>query len=152
MKCTSLLIFLTFSVTILYAQKIELNTPVLATAGNGLTGETVNISKWRLGEVHLIVLNKENAKIVNERNWNVKAYPNPCEDRLYLQFDIPSTDKIFIQITDLTGRKQLLSSKHVIEPGEVINIRTSNLSSGMYLLQIIPSDEQSARFMKIQKM
>ena len=52
------------------SQEIKLKSSILASAGTNSELRNVNISKWRLGEVHLIVLQKVKFVDSPENNWS----------------------------------------------------------------------------------
>lgn len=151
MRNVILLLFLSFSISVCLAQEIQLNSPLVATAGNNPAMESVNISKWRIGEVHLIVLQKDNLTLAEENDWKVKSYPNPFSTLINLSFDLKEKGEFFIQVTDISGKKQWMNTKRMVLPNEVLELNLSDLASGMYLLTVMPENQQVKRVMKIQK-
>jgi hypothetical protein len=128
-----LLLFL-FSAFIVKGQEIKLNSPIIATAGNNPELSAINISKWRIGEVHLIVLNQEKPKVEIESKWSVSSYPNPFIDLLNLDFKTQEINDFTIQVSDILGKKQYYNLEQTILPNQVINFDLSFLSPAMYLV------------------
>lgn len=151
MKIVLFILMCTFSASILIAQEIQFNSPLVATAGSNESIESVNISKWRIGEVHLIVLQQDNLTLAEENDWKVTTYPNPFSTLINLAFDLKDKGEFFIQVTDISGKKQLVNTKRMVFPKEVLELDLSNLASGMYLLTVMPENQQAKRVMKIQK-
>lgn len=152
MKLLFLFFLLLFFVPGISAQEIQLNAPLMATAGSGTNAESVSISKWRLGEVHLIVLDQREKQDLASTAWKVAAYPNPCTESINVQFYLTESNEMMIQVTDLTGKKQLVSARQLVSPGQTVFLDLSHLASGMYLLSVLPTNEKAAQIMKIQKM
>lgn len=151
MKLLILPLLLLFLGSTLKAQEIKLNAPIMATAGFGTDSESVSISQWRIGEVHLIVLDQKDKHELT-KTWEVSAYPNPFTESINIQFDLSEQNEMLIQVTDLTGKKQLLGTKRLVVPEQVVQLDLSDLASGMYLLSVVPENRKTAQVMKIQKM
>lgn len=147
-----LLLFL-FSAFIVKGQEIKLNAPIIATAGSNLELSAINISKWRIGEVHLIVLNQEKTAgaVEIKTDWNVTSYPNPFKGLLNLDFKIKEKGEFTIQVSDIMGKRQYFDLKNTILPNQVISIDLSFLSPAMYLVSILPKDKSEMRVFKVQK-
>lgn len=151
MKLKVLFLLFVFSAFLLNGQEIKLNSAVVATAGSSPEISTVNISKWRLGEVHLIVLQKDELNELSEINWNVTSYPNPFRQFLNLDFETEETNEFTIQVNDITGKKQWLSESRTITPNQVISLNLTKLTPAMYLVTITPKDKKTQRVIKVQK-
>lgn len=152
MKLLILFFLLLFFAPVVQAQEIKLNSPIMATAGFGSDSESVSISKWRIGEVHLIVLDQKDELENAENFWEVSAYPNPFTESIKIRFDLNKQNEMMIQVTDLTGKKQLLNTKRQVLPDQEVQLNLSDLASGMYLLSVVPENRKTAQVMKIQKM
>ncbi|HAN79709.1 MAG TPA: hypothetical protein DCQ31_19080 [Bacteroidales bacterium] len=73
----------------------------------------------------------------NAGNFSVSVYPNPFTDKLSVNFNVPQSGKVTIEVYDLLGKelytvinKQMPQGEHVVEISEI------TLPSGMYLLKI----------------
>ena len=151
MKRKILFLLFVFSAFLLNGQEIKLNSAVVASAGSSQEMSTVNISKWRLGEVHLIVLQHDELNENPEINWNVTSYPNPLRTVLNLDFKTDETDEFTLQVTDIAGKKQWFSEDKTIAPNQVISIDLAYLTPAMYLVTITPKDKKVQRVIKVQK-
>lgn len=135
----------------LNGQEIKLSSAVVATAGISDELNAVNISKWRLGEVHLIILQQNEFNKTPEQGWNVSSYPNPFQKILNLDFQIDKSDEFTIQVTDITGKKLLMNIDKRVIPTEVIQLDLSYLIPAIYLVTITPKDKQTQRVIKVRK-
>ena len=155
MKFNILLFLIVFSCFSIYGQEIKLNSTTVATAGNNKLKSsnvtTVNISKWRLGEVHLIQLQSNDLVDKDDIDWNVKSYPNPVQQELNLEFQTERIGIFAIQLTDISGKSLLNINKRTVLPNEVVKLDLSHLNSAMYLIHIIPESKTVQRVIKIQK-
>lgn len=151
MKRKILILLFVFSAFLLNGQEIKLKSAVVASAGSSRELSTVNISKWRLGEVHLIVLQQDEFNELSEINWNVTSYPNPFRKVLNLEFKTEETAEFSIQVTDIVGKRQWLSEEKTIIPNQVISLDLANLTPAMYLVTVTPKDKKSQRVIKVQK-
>lgn len=135
------------------AQKVNLNSPVVATAGNeslkSASVSPVNISKWRIGEIYLVTLPDNKQK--DDFETLVNVYPNPCKKDLNIEVKTQVTDIYQLKITDMNGRQIFYETKRTIEPGQTIQIDLSKLNPALYILALIPSNQQSQWMVKIQK-
>ena len=77
-----------------------------------------------------------------EANWNVKMYPNPAQDVLYLQFAATQITDMDVSITDMTGRTVYTNSMNNVQIQQ-LQIQTADLPNGMYILQV---NGQAERF------
>ena len=149
-KLIFLILAITFSPLFLIAQEIYLPPSVLSSAGGNVTDNEINISKWRLGEVYIVTLNTDDEDLAIN-NWQVSVYPNPARKNLHISFQIETTNDFSFEITNLKGKRMLLKKSTTVLPGREITIDVSSLSSGLYLLSIIPSDKEFLQVVKFQK-
>ncbi|MCY1722286.1 T9SS type A sorting domain-containing protein [Prolixibacteraceae bacterium Z1-6] len=151
MKFKIVFILFLFSTFIIYGQEIKLNSSVVGSAGHTVDQNNLNIAKWRLGEVHLILLQQNQLDKTNNYNFTIDTYPNPFTESLNLHFQTEKRDIYSITVTDISGRKQWLNKKQEVLPNQVVKLNLSFLSSGFYLLTIIPEDKSVQHVTKIQK-
>jgi hypothetical protein len=151
MKLKILLFLFLFSCLYTQGQEIKLNAPVLAIAGNEFNPGSVNLSKWRLGEVHLVVLPGDifHGQIVP--GWNVTAYPNPFRKFLSLDFQTEEKDEFTILVTDITGKTIIMKEDRIILPHQEIRFDLSFLTPAIYFVSITSKDKQEQRMIKVQK-
>ena len=77
---------------------------------------------------------------------NVKVYPNPTNDHLFVTFD--NLDSVNIKLTDYTGKVVLKKQNYLINYESYIDL--SFLPSGLYLLSLNFNDKYNSVF-KINK-
>jgi len=78
-------------------------------------------------------------------------YPNPAEAITTIEINATENAGIELTITDLTGRLLLSSNQNIAIGANKININTSNLPTGLYLVNLRDesgNDLQSLRLMK----
>ena len=151
MKRKIMFLLFVFSVFILNGQEIKINSAVVASAGSNPELSTVNISKWRLGEVHLIVLQRDELNELPEINWYVNSYPNPFRQFLNLDFQTDEILEFTIQVTDIAGKKQWFSEEKTILPNQVISLDLADFAPAMYLVTISQKNKKVQRVIKVQK-
>ena len=95
----------------MFAQEVRFPSAVLSAGGNYEYESSIGLSRWRIGQIHVITLPEELSTRVNDeiqdlskQNWIVSVYPNPVEDFLYLEFKLPETKEFLLKITDAAGR------------------------------------------------
>ena len=142
----------------MFAQEVRF-PPAIVSAGGSSNGSTANQSRWRLAPIHVITL-KENLKTKGasvdqaflEQDWNVSIYPNPVEDFLHLEFEIPEEKELFIKITDISGRVVFIQEAQPFVNGSSVELNFSRYIPALYLLQISSPDLKSQKVCRIQKL
>ena len=136
----------------LHGQEIKLNAPMLTNAGSSLEQNGVNLSKWRLGEVHLIVLQNDSPRELVTADWEIKVFPNPFRKALNLDIQTKTENSFSIAVTDLTGRKVWIKKEKKILRHEVVQFDLSFLVPALYLVTITPKDKHVQSVIKVQKL
>jgi hypothetical protein len=80
---------------------------------------------------------------------NIKTYPNPVKDQLYILFNIQSSSKAELRITDATGKT--VRSQHVdaAQNNSAIGVSVANLGKGVYYVVLITDNGvQKTQFVK----
>ena len=131
--------------------EIKINAAIVSSAENNSELSNVNISKWRLGEFHLIVLKKDKIIDSPENSWTIYSYPNPFTTVLNLDFQSSEKNDFTILVTDIQGKRQLHLEQRTVLPKEVIQLHLANLSPALYLVTIIPKDKSFQKVIKVQK-
>jgi len=157
MKSQLIILFFLCSV-MTYGQEIILSSKIVATSGANRNFNTVNISQWKLGEVHQLTFG-ENTVTKSESNittagisgWDVTSYPNPFTDDLNLNFQTDKEMKVAIQVIDLNGKKVFEQNGRPVLNGQVINLQLGNLVTGTYLVSVIPENDKIFKVFKVQK-
>ncbi|MFO7672061.1 MAG: T9SS type A sorting domain-containing protein [Bacteroidales bacterium] len=157
MKKVLLTILVVFIGLPMFAQEVRFPSAIVS-AGGGSNGSSVNLSRWRLGQVHVVTLS-EDVKIKDKSkedlltlDWNVTVYPNPVEDLLYLEFELPESKDLFLRITDVVGRVIFIQEARIFINGSHVELNMSNYLPASYLLQITSSDLLSQKVYCIQKL
>ncbi len=148
-KIFTLCMFL--SCILLHGQEVHLRSAVMTTSGLNESGKSVNISRWRIGQVYQIVMPEAELSQLPARDWDVLFYPNPTLHHVNLQFQTVHSDEFDIQVVDNTGKSVLMTTKRKVLPSEVIPLDLSGFISGVYLISITDKTKQSHKIIKINK-
>ncbi|CAN5450184.1 hypothetical protein BH10BAC1_BH10BAC1_01810 [soil metagenome] len=121
-------------------------------------GELTAIKTWIASRIAWMDINLPgvcnvgiNETILTENNFNV--YPNPFSNSFHLQFYLPQSEKIKIEVTDLLGKRVKFVDEKEFGSGEnnlEITINDGELTKGMYLLSI--SSPQGTLVKKLTKL
>ena len=80
--------------------------------------------------------------ILPERLTVHSAYPNPFNPSTIISFDLPDADMVSLDIFDIAGRQVAsLISEYMIPGSHQINWNPGNLSSGIYLVNLVIGTE-----------
>ena len=135
------------------AQEVHFPPAVLAGGGGGSDGNAINVTKWRLSQVHVIHLNGDISNIdeflINE---NVTVYPNPVKDFLNIKFLIEESLDCKVILTDVLGRIHLVQEQGTILPNQVIKLNLSDFLPAIYLLRIESPEKEILKTFSIQKL
>ena len=84
----------------------------------------------------------EDDDILPERLTVHSAYPNPFNPSTIISFDLPDADMVSLDIFDIAGRQVAsLISEYMIPGSHQINWNPGNLSSGIYLVNLVIGTE-----------
>ena len=72
---------------------------------------------------------------------DIQIFPNPVQDRLNVVCDVPAREVVDVRVIDATGRVAVEANRRCGE--EALDV--SDLSSGLYLLQILTADGSHGR-------
>jgi Secretion system C-terminal sorting domain len=80
---------------------------------------------------------------INEATGTLAAavYPNPASTKLTVTFSYDQRDAYTAHITDLTGRVVMADAGEVMSGDNTIEFNTTNLTNGMYILEVRTSDK-----------
>lgn len=79
-------------------------------------------------------------------------YPNPASERLTVSYDLDTEQKVKITIYDLSGKEVAVLCNHIQQAGNhKVEWQIPELTSGLYLCQIIRNDETEVLKLIIQK-
>ena len=162
MKKLIIIILIVFAGFPMLAQSDVYLPPIVVAAGGSLDGgsdeSTIIISRWRLSKVHVVTLSgdysiEENGLVSDDPDldWNVRLYPNPVSDNLYVEFELPENMEFIIKLSDITGRVLMTQEAKTTLTGDIIKLDMSGFSSALYLLNISTLDEMTSKSYRIQK-
>ena len=160
-------IFLFLSVLLLtglvsFSQEVQFSPVVISSGGSSNSTNSVNFSRWRIGQINVVTLPYENAQkqssvlstnlpIELTTGWSASIYPNPVSDMLKVRFEMESKGEFSFEIFDVTGRKLFSQNARQILPGQIAKLDFTGLTPALYLLKIIPSGEGVQQQFKITK-
>lgn len=78
---------------------------------------------------------KNVAGITDIENNKILIYPNPANDRIYVQFQ-EECNNLSIKLVDLAGNTLLSENKLKIEKGQIKQIDIKNFPNGVYIAVI----------------
>lgn len=83
-----------------------------------------------------------NTGLANQELNNIQAniYPNPANNELFIDANLNSNQSCQITITDITGK--LVQSNNIISDGNAIKLNTTNLTNGLYFVNLIGSNSK----------
>ena len=119
-----------------------LGEPVIGLISNG---ESLGQGFW-LGAAASIVLSTEDFSSLEN---SITVYPNPVRDVVNLAFTDILSEEFVVQVTDISGKTIL--QKVFENNGLTESISVSNLSSGIYFINIQRSEKQQSKTFKIIK-
>jgi ligand-binding sensor domain-containing protein len=92
------------------------------------------------------IVSAENQPLTEDIPINLEAYPNPFNSSTNIVYILPETDKIELSIYDILGRRIKQIFNGVSPKGKhVIQINSSELSSGVYICKLNYKQKISAR-------
>ena len=145
-----------------HSQEVQFAPAVISSGGSSNSGNPVNLSRWRIGQINVVTLPSENgmkqASVISTTlpmdspsGWSASIYPNPVSGVLKVCFDMESKGEFGFEIFDVTGRKLITQNAGQILPGQIAELDLTGLTPAMYLLKIIPSGEGVQQKFKITK-
>ncbi len=81
---------------------------------------------------------------------SLNVFPNPAIDKFTIALDMAESERVVIDIMDITGKKVITQSLGVLSPGNSIQtLDVSNLEAGVYLVNIMIGSEQVATKLQV---
>jgi hypothetical protein len=68
-----------------------------------------------------------------------KIYPNPFQEKIFIEFNTDRPDNIVLRISDVSGRK-IIEQKLVSVDNNRVEVSTQNLKQGIYILGLCLAD------------
>ena len=139
----------------MFGQEVRFPSAIVSAGGNSGQSTTVNLSRWRLNPVHIVTFPDAKFKekdLVCEADWSVTIYPNPVEDYLYLEFELPEQREFVLKITDMAGRILFIQEPRPFINGSTVEINLLGYIPALYLLQVSSSDLKTQKVLRFQKL
>ena len=80
---------------------------------------------------------EENTESIKENNTSLNIYPNPANDRLYIETEVEIEDVVVYTITGVIVRQQTTDNGQ-----QSLSIDLSNLNTGVYIIKINTNQEE----------
>lgn len=87
----------------------------------------------------------------NQSNWLKAVYPNPVESKLYLEIESDRPQSVNLRFVNLLGVEQSVAGLSVAKGVNMLSVETSNLPSGIYILQVTMNEEKKSTQIKLLK-
>lgn len=79
--------------------------------------------------------------IIPEKSSLQQNYPNPFNNSTVIKYSVPQNSKVSIRVFDVTGREvESLLSNEMQSGDQQVNFSSTNLASGMYVYQMVSTD------------
>jgi hypothetical protein len=100
-------------------------------------------NNWNAKPIQNLNLTIPSFRIFNKTNAQLNVYPNPSNWQSTLSIQIPRQQKITVQLTDLYGKlvKNILSDQTLERGIYSVEIETSKLANGQYIINMTGEDE-----------
>jgi hypothetical protein len=88
----------------------------------------------------------------NQKNTDLKIYPNPASTQTMLQYTIPVNEDLSVILYDISGREvNRMELKAQTEGTHTVPLSVGNLSNGVYMVILITPDSiKSGRFVIVK--
>jgi hypothetical protein len=87
----------------------------------------------------------------SENKPEINVYPNPVSDKMNVQFFEEGNKQIIANVYNSLGQKVVTQSNTTIDGENNISIDVNNLSNGIYILELIGTEERKVQRFTIQK-
>lgn len=106
-----------------------------------LNASTSNVN-WRLD-------GSENSDLTDKTELNI--FPNPASDKIAVQFYAEANNEVVLNIYNSMGQKILSEKNTTVEGSNTFSYDLKNLSSGIYIMEMINNEERKIQKFTIQK-
>jgi len=119
------------------------NKGILSLESSGFMGTYPELDESQFTlSVYGTLVAAEDDDILPERLTLHSAYPNPFNPSTIISFDLPDANMVSLDIFDIAGRQVAsLISEYMIPGSHQINWNPGNLSSGIYLVNLVIGTE-----------
>lgn len=163
MLIKKLILFL-FILAVYQGKAQEIQSSLLSTSGDFFSNESYSIS-WSIGEIAIKTFTKpgniltqgfQQTKLTTTgikenplKYSQVKLYPNPASEKLYLSFNSDVIQSYQLEIFDFIGSKKITEK---IESGSITSeIGLNNLKPGTYMLVLKSNEGKTTNTFIFQK-
>lgn len=111
-----------------------------------ISGDLIFTSKYTVSTTEGLVLENggtSSIKVLNADNHNINIFPNPLQDKIFIQYNVESSEKVSASLFNLNGQEiQTFFDEEQSkgEYNEVFNLN-SNINAGLYLVRINMGDK-----------
>ena len=88
---------------------------------------------------------------LSENKPEINVYPNPVSDKINVQYFEEGNKQIIANVYNALGQKVVTQSNITIEGENNISIDVNNLSNGIYILELVGTEERKVQRFTIQK-
>jgi hypothetical protein len=88
---------------------------------------------------------------LSENKPEINVYPNPVSDKMNVQYFEEGNKQIIANVYNSLGQKVVTQSNTTIDDENNISIDVNNLSNGIYILELIGTEERKVQRFTIQK-
>jgi hypothetical protein len=162
MKKMLFIAILCLSVLVSTGQDVQFPRAIVSAGGGNPTSGSVNLTRWRIGQINVVTFNSENAlkqgtvaaTAIPESaagDWKVNVYPNPVNTVLNIHFELEAQGEFNLEVYDVRGSKIIVENGLTILPGQVAKLDLTGLTPALYLLKVIPAEQGTQKLFKITK-
>lgn len=145
------------TVTVTLPTGLPSGTYSVQVVANGIASSPVNVSLFDSPQADgtIYAADDESAiklseALVNDKQ--VKLYPNPAKDQTNISFTLEKASSISLSIVDLNGKQvKGIFSGNMVQGDHSLQVNTSNLSSGIYLVKLISGDQVKTFRLMVQQ-
>jgi hypothetical protein len=88
---------------------------------------------------------------LSENKPEINVYPNPVSDKMNVQYFEEGNKQIIANVYNSLGQKVVTQSNTTIDGENNISIDVNNLSNGIYILELVGTEERKVQRFTIQK-
>lgn len=138
--------FTAFEVNIIYNSKADADSCIISFIAGQFSDENMATegTSFTVDEISLsgIAGTADLSPVFNEIG---QPYPNPVQDHINLPFDLVQPDEIAVTLFDVTGKIVFNQQAKMFSPGyHELKFDISDLTTGTYIISILPSDGSTA--------
>jgi hypothetical protein len=83
---------------------------------------------------------------------NISVYPNPTKESLTLDFTADRSEKVQVQLTEISGKQIIIDKDFTCNTGKnLVELNTSGLTAGTYICRIIANGNSVQKLIEVVK-